>query len=76
MKWERKITNLGFHEMNGPDFSHNNPNAIFFFLFLTFDHLYSLCGEKFFLFHTRVLKESFLEYIYDFYNFNFTITIL
>ena len=47
--------------MNGPDFSHNNPMAIFFFsflIFLTFDHLYSLCGKKNFLFHIRVLKES------------------
>ena len=24
MKWERKIANLGFHEMNGSDFIHIN----------------------------------------------------
>ena len=25
MKWERKIANLGFHEMNSSDFTHINP---------------------------------------------------
>ena len=36
--------------------------------------LYSYIAKKIkVLFHTRVLKESFTEYIYDCYNFNFTI---
>ena len=90
MKWERKIANLRFHEMNGSDFTHINPMAqkklssyninpmaIFLFSFLTFDHLYSYIAKKIkVLFHIRVLKESFTEYIYDCYNFNFTIIIL